>query len=118
MIDYSYTSLILIIPLLTFIFLGLFGMKFKPIVSGIIGTTGLGITFLLSCLTAWNFFFVNPVHETYQMLIPVEFTWLQFTENLIVKMGILLDPISVMWSGGWCLWFRLRAVPCHRHCYS
>ncbi len=96
MIDYSYTPLILLIPLFTFIFLGLFGMRFKPIVSGVIGSVGLGIVFILSCLTAWNFFFVNPVHEVYQMVIPFELTWLKFTENLIVKMGILIDPISVM----------------------
>ena len=32
----------------------------------------------------------------FQAIIPFEIKWLQFTETLIIKMGILLDPISVM----------------------
>lgn len=95
MTGYSYTLLIPLIPLAVFLITGLFGMKWKPVISGLIGTTGLGISFVLSIITALNFFFGNHT-ECYASVIPFETTWLSFTETLQIKMGILLDPISVM----------------------
>ncbi|MEI6853689.1 MAG: NADH-quinone oxidoreductase subunit L, partial [Bacteroidota bacterium] len=89
--------LILIIPLVMFLFLGLLGMKFKPSVSGILGTIGLGIICCLSYYTAYRYFFdVGKVGEEFVKLIPVNFTWLNLTDSLHIDMGILLDPISVM----------------------
>jgi NADH-quinone oxidoreductase subunit L len=97
MFDFSYTILILIIPLVMFLFLGLFGMKFKPSVSGILGTLGLGIITCLSYYTAYRYFFdVGKVGEEFVKLIPINFRWLNLTESLHIDMGILLDPISVM----------------------
>ena len=61
--NYSYTIWILLIPLLVFLFTGLFGNRFKPLVSGLIGTTGLLISFILSLFTAWNYFFVNGINR-------------------------------------------------------
>ncbi len=55
--EYAYTILIPLIPLIVFLITGLLGMKWKPLVSGIIGTTGLGISFALSLLTAISLFF-------------------------------------------------------------
>ncbi len=97
MTGYTYTVFIILIPLVLFLVTGLLGMKWKPIVSGIIGTTGMGISFLLSIITAASYFFGGGHSaEGFQTIIPFELTWLQFTETLIIKMGILLDPISVM----------------------
>ncbi len=39
--NYLYTIWIPLIPLLVFLFTGLFGGRFKPFISGLIGTTGL-----------------------------------------------------------------------------
>jgi hypothetical protein len=39
---FSYTVLIPLVPLFMFLLIGLGGMKFKPMVSGIAGTIGLG----------------------------------------------------------------------------
>ena len=93
---YNYTILILLIPLTIFLVTGLFGMKWKPIVSGLIGTTGLGIIWILSMITAISYFFGGHHTEGFETIIPFEFLWLSFTETLQIKMGILLDPISVM----------------------
>ncbi len=93
---YNYTILILIIPLVMFLVTGLFGMKWKPIVSGIMGTTGLGIIWVLSLITAFSYFFGGNHAEGFTTIIPFEWLWLTFTETLQIKMGILLDPISVM----------------------
>ena len=93
---YSYTILILLIPLVIFLVTGLLGMKWKPIVSGLIGTIGLGISFILSLITAVKYFFVGYHPDGFQTIIPGEVLWLKFTETLQIKMGILLDPISVV----------------------
>ncbi|HZL09593.1 MAG TPA: NADH-quinone oxidoreductase subunit L [Prolixibacteraceae bacterium] len=97
MAGYTYTVFILLIPLVIFLLTGLLGMKWKPIVSGLIGTTGMGISWILSLITAGSYFF-GGAHGVgaFQSIIPFEISWLRFTETLIIKMGILLDPISVM----------------------
>lgn len=96
MTGYSYTILIPMIPLVMFLVTGLLGMKWKPIISGVLGTTGMGISWILSLATAFSYFFGGHHAEGFQTIIPFEVTWLQFTETLIIKMGVLLDPISVM----------------------
>ena len=39
----EYTILILLLPLLSFLFLGLAGMKLKPVAAGLVGTAVLGV---------------------------------------------------------------------------
>jgi NADH-quinone oxidoreductase subunit L len=69
----------------------------KPIVSGLIGTAGLGIVAILSYITAIRYFWTDHLAETgYKSLKAFEITWLHLTDNLTIKMGVLLDPISVM----------------------
>ena len=97
MIDFNYTIWILLIPLMVFVITGLTGNSFKPIVTGIVGTTGLGIVFLLSVFTAYKYFFVlEKVGGAYQRLLAFNITWLHLTEKLHIDIGVLLDPISVM----------------------
>jgi len=95
MAGYTYTVFIILIPLVMFLVTGLLGMKWKPIVSGILGTIGMGTSWVLSLITAGSYFFGHHA-ESFQSIIPFELKWLQFTDTLIIKMGILLDPISVM----------------------
>lgn len=92
----QYTLLILVLPLLSFVVLGLMDTKWKPKVAGTIGTTVLGIVTLLSYYTAWMYFSSADISGTYQKLIPFQMEWLRFTEHLYINLGILLDPISVM----------------------
>ena len=97
MINFGYTIWIVLIPLFFFILIGFFGHKFKPVVSGIVGTSGLFISWILSCYTAYQYFFVVPkVEETYQKLIAFNTVWLRFTDKLHIDLGVLLDPISIM----------------------
>jgi len=95
--NYYYTIWIVLIPFIVFLLTGLFGNRFKPIVSGIIGTAGLFTSFILSIYTAWKYFFV-PGGETgsFDTLIAFKTTWLQVSDKLIIDLGVLLDPISVM----------------------
>jgi len=95
--DFSYTILIPLIPLLTFLILGLLGDKLKSTLSGIIGTCSMFISFLMSIFTAYQYFFnFGKVDGVYQKIIGFNMVWLNFTDKLHVDMGTLLDPISVM----------------------
>ncbi len=92
---FSYTVFILLLPLLSFLVLGLCGMKMQHKVAGLIGTCSLGAVTLLSYLTAFQYFTADRVNGIYQTIVPYNFTWLPLG-NLHFDMGILLDPISVM----------------------
>lgn len=93
----EYTILILILPFLSFLILGLAGMRMKNGVAGAIGTASLGGVALLSYLTAFNYFAGGRTAEgIFPTLMPYNFEWLPFTTNLHINMGIMLDPISVM----------------------
>ena len=97
MANYSYTSLIPLLPLAGFVILGLWGKKYLSKVSGALGTLILLAITLLSFYTAYNYFFVDgQVNDIYQPIIAFDYTWLRFSDNLSIDMGIILDPISVM----------------------
>jgi len=86
-----------LIPLFIFVFLGLAGHKFKPAFAGIIGTIGLFTSFLLSLMVGYQYFFVEGLKDgVYQQIIAYSATWLHLTDKLVVSMGSLIDPISVM----------------------
>ena len=93
----SYIALIPLLPLAGFLLLGIFGRKYLKISSGIIGTGLLLVSAMLSLYTAYNYFFVDgKVGDSYQTITAIKFTWLSFSENVSIDMGIILDPISVM----------------------
>ncbi len=93
----SYIALIPLLPLAAFVLLGLFGRKYFNQSAGIIATLLLLVAAGLSLYTAYQYFFVNgKVGDAYQSITAVKYTWLTFSENVSIDMGILLDPISVM----------------------
>src|SRR6187455_2111455 len=93
----SYIALIPLLPLVGFLLLGIFGRKYLKNSSGIIGTGLLLASTVLSLYTAYNYFFVDgKVGDSYQTITAIKFTWLSFSENVSIDMGIILDPISVM----------------------
>ena len=97
MADYTYTLLIPLIPLFVFLLLGLTGHKMKPLVSGLIGSTGLGISAILSYATAFKYFIGSHVAGTgYASIKGFEVSWLHLTDKLTIHLGVLIDPISVM----------------------
>ena len=111
---FDYAFLILLLPFLSFLLLGLLGMKMPKKVAGIIGTCVLAVLFCLSLYTAYHYFFytgeysemgqvfhvVNGRLDGGQGLYPTvtvfNFTWLRFTELLTFNIGFRLTPISVM----------------------
>jgi len=97
MSNYSYIVLIPLLPLVTFIVLGIFGRKYFKIFSGTIGTASLLASTVLSFIAANQYFFVDgKVNGIYQKIIAFKYTWLAFSPNVSIDMGIIVDPISVM----------------------
>lgn len=100
--DYSYVFLILLLPLLSFLVLGLAGMKMPHKVAGIIGTTSLGIVTILCYYTAIQYFVVNGrgASEIFPIISAFNVTWLDFGVingmHLTFNLGFVLKPISVM----------------------
>lgn len=96
MSNYS-IALIPLLPLATFVVLGLFGRKYLSAFSGIIGTISLLISTIISLVTAYQYFFISgKINGIYQPIIALKYTWLQFTPSVSIDMGIMLDPISMM----------------------
>lgn len=97
MSHYYYIALIPLLPLVTFLVLGLFGRKYFKRSSGFIGTASLLTSTVLSLYAAYSYFFVDgKVNGVYQKIIAFRFTWLQFSPGVSIDMGVILDPISVM----------------------
>lgn len=93
----TYITLIPLLPLAGFLMLGLFGRKYFKNTSGTIATTLLLISAGLALYTAYGYFFeYGQVDGVYQKLVPLKYTWLQFSEGVSIDMGIIIDPISVM----------------------
>ncbi len=92
--------LILTIPLFMFLFLGLLGKYMSHKWAGILGTAGMGVTMILAYSTAFTYFFSGSPEfiENGQRLQSVVFNvdWLQLYDQLVIRIGFLLDPISAM----------------------
>ena len=97
--DYSYVFLILLLPALSFLLLGLAGMKMSHKTAGIIGTCSLAVVTILSYYTAFEYFLVAG-RDVASGLYPTEtvfdFTWLRFSELLTFNLGFRITPISAM----------------------
>jgi len=97
MLNATYIALIPLLPLAGFIILGLFGRKYIKNSSGIIATILLLAATVLAIYTAYGYFFeYGKVNGVYEKLIPLKYTWLQFSGGVSIDMGIMLDPITCM----------------------
>ena len=98
--DFSYSYLILVLPLVTFLFLGLMGTRLSRKAAGVVGTTMMGITAVIAYTIALDYFFGTTqgqiVDGIRKQLVAWDLTWLEFSEKLVIKVGFLLDPISAM----------------------
>ncbi len=97
MLNYSYTLFIPLLPLASFLLLGLFGRKYFNRSAGALGTLSLLGSAALSLYTAYQYFFVEErLNGVYQSIAAYKYTWLEFMPGLSIDMGLELTPISVM----------------------
>ncbi len=95
MIKTIYIALIPLLPLLAFVLLGLYGRKHFKNSAGLIATVLILAATILSIYFAYNYF-TNFSAGNYPKVIAFKFTWLQFSKNLSIDIGALMDPISMM----------------------
>ena len=80
--DYSYISLIPLLPLLGFVILGLFGRRYFKGASGMIATGLLLVSTVLALYAGYQYFFVNgKVGGEYQQILAVKYTWLELYQT-------------------------------------
>ena len=100
----DYTIFILLLPLLSFLLIGVVdlditktGKVWSHKAAGLIGTISLALVTILSYTTAYQYFFGTErlADGTFPTIVPFNFTWLPLG-SLHFDLGILLDPISVM----------------------
>lgn len=95
----EFAGLILLIPLLQFVVVGLFGKEMRPSWAGMVCSAGMAVATLLSWITAVTYFSVagaGPANAGYAPVTALHIPWLNLTETLHISLGVLLDPISVM----------------------
>jgi NADH-quinone oxidoreductase subunit L len=90
-----YILLIPLLPLAGFLLLGLFGRKYFKNISGIVATALMLVSTVVAFYVAYEYF-SNYSAGNYPRVIAFKYTWLQFSENLSIDMGVMLDPISMM----------------------
>lgn len=101
---YSYAFLILLLPFLSFLLLGLLGMKMPKKVAGYIGTALMLVVVCLCYYTAYQYFFGvgREASGLYPTVTAFNLTWLDFGKSPIFgidlhfKIGFRLTPISTM----------------------
>ena len=99
--DFTYSIWILLLPLISFLVIGLpefvnkkYSWSHKT--AGLIGTCSLGLVTALSYYTAFQYFTADRLADgTFATFVPYNFTWLPLG-HLHFDLGVLLDPISVM----------------------
>ena len=97
MLSPTLITLIPLLPIFSFLLIALVGRKNFPKLCGGLGTLSMLASFLLAITVAYQYFFqVGKVNGIYQQIMVLKYTWLQFSPNVAIDMGILLDPISVM----------------------
>lgn len=97
MIDSTYIALIPLLPIFSFLLIALVGRTYFPKFCAALGTLSILGSFIISVTVAYQYFFeVGKTDGVYQKIIALKYTWLQFSPNISIDMGILLDPISVM----------------------
>ncbi|MBQ0116148.1 MAG: NADH-quinone oxidoreductase subunit L [Bacteroidales bacterium] len=96
----SYSIAVIAIPLFMFFFLGLVGVKMGRKTTGVLGVCAMLVTTVLAYGVALTYFFgtgegqiVDGVRQAVTVFNP---DWLSFTKTLVVRMGIVIDPISAM----------------------
>jgi NADH-quinone oxidoreductase subunit L len=91
------TILIPLLPLLSFVIIGLAGKRMGNKMGGVIATTAILASLALALFVAKGYFFdFGKVNGAYAPHIAFDVKWLVFNSALSINFGAILDPISVV----------------------
>ena len=86
---------ILLLPLAAFLFTGILNGRLKSNLSGMLCILAIGVSTLLSYVIAFDYF-SSFDGNGYSPVLGKLFTWLRLTDGMVIEMGVLIDPISVL----------------------
>jgi NADH-quinone oxidoreductase subunit L len=95
--NYAYIVAICLLPMGSFIALGLFGRRYLPRFAGVFATalmtaaTGLALWVAYGYFSDWG-----KSGGGYRQIMALDLPWLSFSSGLSIHMSVILDPISVM----------------------
>ena len=96
----SLAIVVVALPLFMFLFLGLVGVKMGRKITGVIGVLAMLVDTVLAYGVALTYFFGSGqgqmVDGVRQAVVVANPAWLSFTDTLVVRMGVLVDPIAAM----------------------
>ena len=96
----SLAIIVVVLPLVMFLFLGLAGVKMGRKITGVIGVLAMLVDTILAYGVALTYFFGSGqgqmVDGVRQAVVVANPAWLSFTDTLVVRMGVLVDPIAAM----------------------
>ena len=95
--NYAYIILICVLPMASFVVLGLFGRRYLSRFAGVFGTVLLLAATGFALWVAYGYFFDWGKSGTaYRQIMAIDYPWLSFSSGLSIHMSVILDPISVM----------------------
>lgn len=90
-------STILLLPLVSFLLLGLTSRRIPKTLAGLFATCMMLISAGASLMVAFNYFTLAPttgLAENYETIF--RFPWLVFNEKLSIDVSIVVDPLTIM----------------------
>ncbi len=97
------------LPLISILLIGLFATGSNARVAGIIGSVAIGTAFLLTCGLGLSYL---SSAEAGASAVTWSIEWLRYQDHLVVSLGTLIDPISLL------LLFVVTSVSLLVHVYS
>ena len=98
--DITLPILILALPFTMFLILGIGGVKMSRKLAGSLGIVANGVLLVMAYWVAFTYFFSGDpafiVDGVRQQVELFDYTWLAFTDRMVVNIGFLLDPIAAM----------------------
>ena len=92
----NHAWLIPAIPLFSFAIVGLFIRPYSPKAAGVVATSAIFAACAMALKLAWEYLQMSPEGAGPLTLVPWSTEWLRYDENLVVSVGVLVDPISVL----------------------
>ncbi|HTL08722.1 MAG TPA: NADH-quinone oxidoreductase subunit L [Chitinophagaceae bacterium] len=94
--SYSLLMPVLLLPLVSFVLLGIFGRRYLSAAAGSIATLAMLLATGLAIYCAYSYFDGGKTAGIYNAVIAFRYEWLPFSEGVSIQMGAIIDPIAAM----------------------
>jgi NADH-quinone oxidoreductase subunit L len=88
--NYDFIALVPLLPLASFLLLGLFGKKYFKGSAGIAGTLIMAVATAIALFTAYQYFFVTGNVGVYEKLEPLKIYLASILSRVSIDMGFFL----------------------------